>query len=147
MKRKLPVIITALLIVSLTHAQTGETLTNNAIVKMSNAKLSNELIIDVIQSSTVLFDLSVNGIKNLENENVSSQVIEAMKTTNGVKTEKTSFQPVADKKENVVPPVKMLEALNYVSPIKELVAFYQNEAKLIDGTITDWDNTIRNNIK
>jgi uncharacterized coiled-coil DUF342 family protein len=148
MKRRLPVIITALLIVSLTQAQTGETLTNNAIVKMSNAKLSNELIIDVIQSSTVLFDLSVNAVKNLESEKVSSQVIEAMKYANGAKTEKaTIIPPVADKKKDVVQPARMLEALNYVSPIKELVAFYQNEAKLIDGTVTDWDNDIRNTIK
>jgi hypothetical protein len=151
MKRRLPVIITGLLIVSLIHAQTEETLTNNAIIKMANAKLSNELIIDVIQSSTVLFDLSVSAINNLESENVSSQVIEAMKSAKGVQTVKAEHvaatPPVAVKKKDVVQSIQIIEALNYVAPIKELVVFYQNEAKAMDRTITDWDNTIRNIIK
>jgi len=148
MKKRLTVIITGLLIVGLIQAQTGETLTNTDIVKMANAKLSNELIIDVIQSSTVLFDLSTSAIKNLENEKVSSQVIEAMKLTKDVKTDTSdAIPPPAVKKIEGVQPGQIFEALNYVSPLKDLVTFYQNEVKELDGTITDWDNNIRQAIK
>jgi uncharacterized coiled-coil DUF342 family protein len=161
MKRRLSVIITGLLIVSFIQAQTGETLTNSAIIKMVKAKLSNELIIDVIQSSTVLFDLNENAIKNLESENVTPQVIEAMKmardaqasekNVTGVapvlKTDKASAIPAAVKQKYEVQPTQVLDALNYVAPIKELVTYYQKEIKLLDGTITDWDTKIRNDLK
>jgi uncharacterized coiled-coil DUF342 family protein len=161
MKRRLSVILTGLLIVSFIQAQPGETLTNSAIIKMVKAKLSSELIIDVIQSSTVLFDLNENAIKNLESENVTPQVIEAMKmardaqasekNVTGVapvlKTDKASAIPVAVKQKDEVQPTQVLEALNYVAPIKELVTYYQKEIKLLDGTITDWDTKIRNDLK
>jgi uncharacterized coiled-coil DUF342 family protein len=133
-----------------------------------------KLIIDVIQSSTVSFDLGENAIKNLESENVSSQVIDAMKMANGAKassvksvapakeqeteksvtgtppvliTDKTAAIPIAVKQKDAVQPTQVLDALNYVAPIKELVTYYQKEVKLLDGTITDWDNKIRNILK
>jgi uncharacterized coiled-coil DUF342 family protein len=174
MKRTLSIIITGLLVVSFIQAQTSETLTNSAIIKMAKAKLSNELIIDVIQSSTVLFDLSGNAIKNLVSENVSPGVIEAMKTANNAKSSAVKNVAPAKEKENgkivkeappvlttaeiadipaameqkeAVQPTQVLDALNYVAPIKELVTFYEKEAKLLDGTITDWDNKIRATLK
>jgi uncharacterized coiled-coil DUF342 family protein len=174
MQRRLSVIITGLLVVSFIQAQTDETLTNNAIVKMVKAKLSNELIIDVIQNSTTLFDLNENDIKNLENENVSSQVIEAMKIAKDAKASsvkiiapvkeqgteksvtgpppvqtiaKTADIPIAVKQKDAVQSTNVMDALNYVAPIKDLVTYYQKEIESLDGTITDWDNKIRTTLK
>ncbi len=122
---------------------------------MVKAKLSNELIIDVIQSSTVLFDLNEKAINNLKSENVSPQVIEAMKMARDAHSssvqnavpDKASAIPIAVKQKKEVQATQVFDALNYVSPIKELVTYYQDEAKLLDGSISEWDNEIRNTLK
>lgn len=58
---------------------TKEIITNASIIKMAKAKLSDDLIIDVIKSSEVNFDLKVESMVNLSNNGVSSAVIKEMK--------------------------------------------------------------------
>jgi hypothetical protein len=174
MKRRLSLIVTGLFVAGFIQAQTNETLTNNAIVKMVKANLSNELIIDVIQSSPVLFTLNETGIKNLESEKVPSPVIDAMKMAGQAKSSmaKSSVpvkEPVAEKiaaeggplvtsdmlatvlvtvqQKDEVQDTEVLDALNYVTPVKELVIFYEKEFKELDGTIREWDNKIRSTLK
>ncbi|NTW33327.1 MAG: hypothetical protein HGB12_12015, partial [Bacteroidetes bacterium] len=64
----------------------NETLTNTNIIKMVKAKLSDDLIIDVINSSNVDFNINPDSMIYLSNQNVSSEVIMAMK--NAMKNKK-----------------------------------------------------------
>jgi hypothetical protein len=79
MKKVVLVLMIALFAVSNLQAQSADALTNTTIIKMVKGKLSDELIIDEINSSKVNFDLSDDGIKTLTASNVSDQVIQAMK--------------------------------------------------------------------
>lgn len=56
-----------------------EIITNASIIKMTKAKLSEDLIINVIKTSDVNFDLKVESMVNLSNNGVSSNVIMEMK--------------------------------------------------------------------
>jgi len=57
---------------------TRETLSNTSIINLVNAGITDELIINLINSSPVDFDVSVDGIIFLSNQKVSSKVISAM---------------------------------------------------------------------
>ncbi|MBE0678360.1 MAG: hypothetical protein IH592_06305, partial [Bacteroidales bacterium] len=72
MKKHIFLILTGLLIAIVISAQNPETLTNSSVVKMSKARLSDELITDMIQNSPVRFDLSSGAIKSLEDEGVTA---------------------------------------------------------------------------
>jgi hypothetical protein len=84
MKKYIFLLLTGLLVTLLVQSQTSETLTNSSVIKMSKAKLSDELILEMIQTSPSRFDLSNGALKNLESESVSPVVIEAMKRTAGI---------------------------------------------------------------
>ena len=56
-----------------------EIITNASIIKMTKAKMSEDLIIDIIKTSDVNFDLKVESMVNLSNSGVSSIVIKEMK--------------------------------------------------------------------
>lgn len=79
MKITVFVLLFALFAVFDLHAQSDAALNNTTIIKMVKAKLSDNLIIDEINSSEVNFDLSNEGIKTLTASNVSDEVIQAMK--------------------------------------------------------------------
>lgn len=63
---------------SITEAQAMVILTNDSIVKMVQAKFTDEQIIKKINNSNALFDLSINSMIALSKQNVSSDVIVAM---------------------------------------------------------------------
>ena len=86
MKKLVSLLLIALFAVNYLNAQSTEALTNSTIIKMVKAKLSDDLIIDEINSSKVNFNVSINAIKFLSDENVSSGIIQAMKTANGTQT-------------------------------------------------------------
>jgi uncharacterized coiled-coil DUF342 family protein len=85
MKKYFYLVLTGLMMSVMVQSQTTETLTNGSVIKMTKAKLSDELIIDMIQTSPSKFDLSDEALKKLEGENVSHSVIEAMKKTGFVR--------------------------------------------------------------
>jgi hypothetical protein len=101
MKKIVSVLLIALFVGNNLHAQTVETLTNVTIIKMVKAKLSDDIIIDEINSSNVNFDLSDASINTLKSENVSDNVIKAMQTAVNIQT------PTAEK-ENVSPVVAVV---------------------------------------
>lgn len=80
MKKILFVLLALISAGSIVHAQTADILTNSSIVKMVKAKLSDDLILDMIQTSEVKFDVSNDAINSLKSEQVPDQIIEAMKT-------------------------------------------------------------------
>jgi len=79
MKRAIVLFLTGLLVAGCLKAQTSDTLTNSSVIRMVKAKLADELIIEVIQSSEVRFELNESSVKDLTRENVSKPVIDAMK--------------------------------------------------------------------
>jgi hypothetical protein len=98
--KKIFIILVGLSVAGLLHAQTDDTLTNKSIIKMTRAKLADELIIDVIESSDINFDLSPDAIINLKSENVTAAVIEAMKKKAGPpKAPITSNPPLPEKEK------------------------------------------------
>lgn len=163
MKRTISLILALLFAASNLQAQTPETLTNNSIIKMSTANLSDELITDMIKSSPVQFDLSDSGLKGLESANVSPVVIEAMKTAAGIRGQTVvKKDPVTEKKTAVGVPEpqqqvtyfapanqaseasaeKTFEALNYVAPLTELIKFNENQLRNFETVIAEWDKQV-----
>jgi len=82
MKKVVFILLIALFVVNNLQAQSSETLTNTTIIKMVKGKLSDDLIIDEINSSKVNFDLSDESVKSLKAANVSDPVMQAMKAVN-----------------------------------------------------------------
>jgi hypothetical protein len=163
MKRTISLMLTLLLAASILQAQTAETLTNSSVIKMSKAKLSEELITDMIKSSPVQFDLSDSGLKDLESANVSPVVIEAMKTAAGFKVQAvvktvpveekkpTELIPEPQKQVMYVPPVneadetypeQTFEALNYVAPLTGLIKFNEDQLKSFESVIAEWEKQV-----
>jgi len=135
MKRKIFIVVTALFIMGSLHSQT-ETLTNGSIIKMAQAKLSDELILDVIQSSPAAFDLSDNGLADLKKENVSVAVIEAMKSV------QKTLTPVLNADIKPSGGASGSEALGYVAPLRELITFFEEDFKAMNATLLEWDQMI-----
>jgi hypothetical protein len=173
MKRILAAIITGLFLSGFIVAQSGEMLTNNAIAKMVKARLSDELIIDVISTSPAKFDLDDSSLKSLTSQGVSTQVIEAMKTPakspasadRGIVPEQkqtvsksvpeispkekpkgNSMPPAVVKQQEMVTSPEVVDAPGYIVPVKELVTFYENGFKSMDDAVSEWDKLIRNSI-
>lgn len=98
-------------------AQTADTLTNSSIVKMVKARLSDDLIIEVIEGSPVQFDLNENTIKNLTEQNVTQRVIEAMKKADEYQNVATAnlFATPSKTNEKEVTKTEAVPAVNRVS--------------------------------
>ncbi len=97
MKKSVFVFIIVLFFVNTSFAQTSEKLTNATIIKMVKAKLSDDLIIDEINNSSVNFNLSIDAVKSLSDQNVSTRVIQAMKATSGIQTSIIANDSVSQK--------------------------------------------------
>jgi chromosome segregation ATPase len=169
MKRTIGIIIACILTASLIQAQTDEILTNSSVIKMTKARLSDELIIDMIKTSQTNFDLSEDAIQNLKTENVSGAVIKEMqnafirqtgsngKTISASQTTPTEKKPDYQKQvqETPKPAVstpednyksQVIEALGYVAPAKDLVNYYETEFEMMSVTISEWDRQIKSSL-
>ena len=89
MNKTILILFIALAAFGAVKAQSSDTLTNNSIVKMVRAQLTDDLIIDEIKSSTVNFNVNPDSIQSLASRHVSYAVIDAMK--------------IAEKSSSVVP--------------------------------------------
>lgn len=69
------------LVISVVAAQ--ELLTNDSIIKMTEAGLSEDIILTKIQTSTGNYQLDTNGLLQLKAKNVSDRVIQAMLSKSG----------------------------------------------------------------
>ncbi len=136
----------------LLHAQSGEILTNSSIVKMVNAKLADELIIDVIQGSTVRFNLSNDSVQYLVSAKVSEPVLEAMRKASGQPYTSLSAQAAGSISRTAAPASggnqeQALEAYGYVTPMARLVTYYEDEFKKLASSVDEWDARIRDSIQ
>ena len=61
------------------HKKTTEILTNESVINLVKAELSDEFIIKIINKSDVNFNMSVDSMILLSDQNVSSAVIKEMK--------------------------------------------------------------------
>lgn len=162
MKRYISLILTWLLIGAAMNAQDPETLTNSSVIKMSKAKLADELITDMIQNSPVKFDLSPGAIRNLEDEGVSAAVIQAMKAAPDSEAETRMSSSAAEKQVTAPPPRQgyitygssvfepskvlstvSLEALNYTAPLTELIKYNEKKINGLETTLAEWDKKVR----
>ena len=105
--------IGCLLISQNTMAQSSEILTNSKIIKLAKASLSDDIILDMIHSSKVTFNISADSLKLLLDNHVSQQVIEAMKTAQNLQ------QPPAPKPVPVSEPPTIKAVDN--KPVKDSI--------------------------
>jgi predicted nucleic acid-binding Zn-ribbon protein len=169
--KRLIFVIAALFVIASLGAQTDEVLTNSSIVKMTKAKLTDELIIDVIQSSKVSFNLDNDAVASLKSEGVSMPVIDVMKATSLMQANQSGNITAPAVSQSIVePPVKQavkeetkpvssgkpsstafapeaIDALGYVAPMKDLVQFFEDEFTAMDKTISEWDKSIRSSVE
>jgi len=164
MKKYISLILTGLFMAVMVNAQNPETLTNSSVIKMSKAKLSDELITDMIQNSPAKFDLSDSALKQLAGEGVSESVIQSMKSAGGAAAkpaekpapapEKKAIPASIEKDQDTVEPTTAyepstvtetlsVEALNYVVPLTELIKFNETKFKGLETTIIEWDKQVR----
>jgi len=137
MKKIVSVLLIALFVGNNLHAQTAETLTNATIIKMVKAKLSDDIIIDEINSSNVNFDLSDASINTLKNENVSDNVIQAMKTADNIQTSTAKEENVSQAVVAAVPvavlatqPAIATQATNVPAQVKDTLTPAQQNTEL-----------------
>src|SRR2546427_3778111 len=74
----LVLVVTALTLVPATSLTAQEVLTNDSVVALKKAGLSDSIIISKIRSSQTKFDVSTKGLIGLKNAGLSDQVIEAV---------------------------------------------------------------------
>lgn len=161
LKRMWAVLVAGLFLCGFLQAQSSETITNNAVIKMVKANLADELIIDVIRTSPVDFDLSEKAVKSLVGERVSGEVLEAMMIAGQTQTPGTQrVDPPSEttkppKPETTVKPAipakrartpQVVTALGYTAPLKLLVTFYEDEFKSMQSKVVDWDAKVRNSL-
>ncbi len=83
---------------------TQETLTNESVVQLTKAGLSNDAIIEKIKSSDVNFDLSTKALSDLKADGVADAVIvQMLKGKTSEADEKVSTTPAITQKEIVIP--------------------------------------------
>lgn len=126
MKKVLSLFLIALFAVNCLQAQTSETLTNTTIIKMVKGKLSDELIIDEINSSKVNFDLGNDAIIALSNANVSEKVILAMKAANAI-------QHPGTPKETLIP----ASTISSSTPINQIAKTTQTQDAEVLTTVKE----------
>lgn len=101
MKKIVFVLLAMIFVGSSIYAQTADILTNSSIVKMVKAKLSDDLILDMILTSEVQFDVSNDAINKLKAEQVSDPVIEAMKAAARSQQKQVSAEPAEIPNQNI----------------------------------------------
>ena len=74
----LVLVVTALTLFTATSLTAQEVLTNDSLVALKKAGLSDSIIISKIKSSQTKFDVSTQGLIGLKNAGLSDQVIEAV---------------------------------------------------------------------
>jgi len=78
LRLRLTLVLAALVLFSATSLTAQEVLTNQSLISMKKAGLSDSIIISKIKSSQTKFDASTQGLIGLKNAGLSDQVIEAV---------------------------------------------------------------------
>ena len=77
-RRAFSILLGALAMCGWLHAQSGETLTNDDVVKMVKAQLAPGIILTTIQTSNAKFDVSPAALIALKNAGVPDEIVAAM---------------------------------------------------------------------
>lgn len=127
MKKITGVLIVLMMVTSTgSHAQPGNALTNQDIVRLVKASLSDALISEFIRSTPVQFDLSPQATASLTGSGVSAVVVDAMRSAEAARGASAE-----------------LSALAYVNELKGLIPFYKDQYTALEGKIRGWDAEIR----
>lgn len=129
--------------------QTDDTetpLDNKIILFMVNAKLSDEIIIKEINVSKVNFDISNDSINSLLSQNVSEQVISAMKSAVSKQLQispEISAQNNSKKLFIYNDNDSIIDLLSFVVPLRVLIEFYESDFFKISAQLQKWNEEIK----
>jgi chromosome segregation ATPase len=130
MKRTITLLITTWFLWISGSSQTSAPLTNNDVIKLTKAAVADELIVEFIHSTPVMFDLSREATSGLSGSGVSARVVEAMREAENSRG--------AGSKET--------RALGYVAALKLFIPYYEKSVKELQEKIRGWDTEIRRSL-
>lgn len=164
MKKYLCLTLTLILVEGLLFGQYNQVLRNSSVLEMSKAKLTDDVIINLIMYSPVQFSIEEDSLALLKKEGVSEVVIEAMEGAENLSRIYRIEYTKADtsdllKVESLRPEIYNTEAreyipsqiseqdiivtLNYVTPLADLIKFGENEFLTFEREISEWDQKVR----
>ena len=135
----LVLVVTALTLFTATSLTAQEVLTNDSLVALKKAGLSDSIIISKIKSSQTKFDVSTKGLIGLKNAGLSDQVIEAVVNAgSGSAAPPAAAAPAAaaataTTKETIyhLAGGKYVELNPAASSMETNVSFYSNKSELV----------------
>lgn len=120
--------------------------TNNYVLNMVKANISDEDIINEINISKVNFDISEDSINLLLSKNVSDKIIAVMKNAVNKQFEKRpeiSFQNKLDLPVIFNENDSVIELKGFVIPLKGLIEFYENDYFIVSDQLQKWNETVK----
>jgi hypothetical protein len=105
--------VAALALLSATSLTAQDVLTNDSVISMKKAGLSDSLILAKIRSSATKFDTSTKGLIALKNGGISDQIIEAMVSHSG--TAAAPAQPAAPPATAAATPGAARQSISYLT--------------------------------
>src|SRR4030095_2505807 len=134
----LTLVAAALTLFTATSLTAQEVLTNDSLVALKKAGLSDAIIISKIRSSQTKFDVSTKGLIGLKNAGLSDQVIEAVVNAGSAPaTPPAATAPAAAAPTATKETIYHLAAGKYVelnpasSSMETNVSFYSNKSELV----------------
>jgi hypothetical protein len=111
----LVLVVAALTLLSATSLTAQDVLTNDSVVSMKKAGLSDSLILAKIRSSATKFDTSTKGLIALKNAGISDQIIEAMVNHSGAAAAPAPPQQAAPPATATTTPGAARQSISYLS--------------------------------
>ena len=129
----LVLVVTALTLFTATSLTAQEVLTNDSLVALKKAGLSDSIIISKIKSSQTKFDVSTKGLIGLKNAGLSDQVIEAVVNAGSGSAAPAAAAATATTKETIyhLAGGKYVELNPAASSMETNVSFYSNKSELV----------------
>ena len=133
LRHTLVLVVTALTLFTATSLTAQEVLTNDSLVALKKAGLSDSIIISKIKSSQTKFDVSTKGLIGLKNAGLSDQVIEAVVNAGSGSAAPPAAAATATTKETIyhLAGGKYVELNPAASSMETNVSFYSNKSELV----------------
>src|SRR5437660_2382209 len=133
LRHTLVLVVTALTLFTATSLTAQEVLTNDSLVALKKAGLSDSIIISKIKSSQTKFDVSTKGLIGLKNAGLSDQVIEAVVNAGSGSAAPAAAAATATTKETIyhLAGGKYVELNPAASSMETNVSFYSNKSELV----------------
>lgn len=127
--------ITALTLLSATTSLTAQdVLTNDSVISMKKAGLSDSLILTKIRSSATKFDTSTKGLIALKNAGLSDQIIEAMVSHSGTAAAPTTAAATQGAARGSISHLaggKAVELTAAIGSIEFSTSFFDSKSELV----------------